>query len=207
VTHREPTRRGCSYEDVRWQKSVRRIARRDARRAARRVGDAALAEEDSARRADARDGDSEARTVRVVAPGFEKRRQARPGARGNPVGRGTTEGVPIVARIVPQGTARWRSWSRGSSAECTARCIPVSFRPVLGTGAAVAVRRHGASEIGDGHGAGCSSRRGAGGPSHEAPRGAGPRSATAGLRDRCASRGRGRVSRSSGRSKLAGANS
>jgi len=44
MTHREPARRGCSYEDVRRQKSVRRIARRDARGTARRIGDTALAE-------------------------------------------------------------------------------------------------------------------------------------------------------------------
>jgi len=38
LRRQEPTRRGCSYEDVRWQKSVRRIARRVARGAARRFG-------------------------------------------------------------------------------------------------------------------------------------------------------------------------
>jgi len=54
LTHREPTRRGCSYEDVRWQKSVRRIARRDARGAARQVVGTALAQGRFARRADAR---------------------------------------------------------------------------------------------------------------------------------------------------------
>lgn len=37
------------------------------------------------------------------------------GGRGNPVDRDTTEGVPIVARVVPQGAARWRSRPRGST--------------------------------------------------------------------------------------------
>jgi hypothetical protein len=56
---------------VRWQKSVRRIARRDARGAARQIGGAALAEELSERRADALDGGSEARTVRELRDAFD----------------------------------------------------------------------------------------------------------------------------------------
>jgi len=70
-TQREPARRGCWYEDVKWQKSVRRIARRDARRAARQIDGVALAEECFVRRADARDGNSEARTVRVACDVFK----------------------------------------------------------------------------------------------------------------------------------------
>jgi hypothetical protein len=70
-TQREPARRGCWYEDVKWQKSVRRIARRDARRAARQIDGVALAEEGFVRRADARDGDSEVRTVRVACGVFK----------------------------------------------------------------------------------------------------------------------------------------
>jgi len=54
MTRREPTRRGCSYENVRWQKSVRRIELHPARGAARQVGGVTLAEELSPRRADAR---------------------------------------------------------------------------------------------------------------------------------------------------------
>lgn len=61
---REPARYGCSYEDVRWQKPVRRIARRDARGTARRIDDAALAQGLSERRADAHGGGLEAKTVR-----------------------------------------------------------------------------------------------------------------------------------------------
>ena len=48
--HREPPRRGCSYANVRWQKSVRRAARSAGRRAARRIDGWALAGEVSARR-------------------------------------------------------------------------------------------------------------------------------------------------------------
>jgi len=46
-TRREPTMRGYWYEEVRWQKSVQRIARCDVRQAARRVGGVTLAEERS----------------------------------------------------------------------------------------------------------------------------------------------------------------
>jgi hypothetical protein len=53
----EPTRHGCSYEEVRRQKSVRRIVRASAARgAARQVGGTALAQKRFARRADARSG-------------------------------------------------------------------------------------------------------------------------------------------------------
>jgi len=52
------------------------------------------------------------------------------GGRGNPVDRDTTEGVPIVARVVPQGAARWRSRLRGStwSAHREVRVEPASDR-------------------------------------------------------------------------------
>jgi hypothetical protein len=42
-TQREPTMRGYWYEEVRWQKSVQRIARYDVRQAARQVGGVTLA--------------------------------------------------------------------------------------------------------------------------------------------------------------------
>jgi hypothetical protein len=41
---REPTRRGCSYEELRRQKSVRRIARHVVRGAARQADGEALTE-------------------------------------------------------------------------------------------------------------------------------------------------------------------
>jgi len=58
---------------VRWQKSVRRIARRPARRTARQVVEVALAEEFSERCADAHDGGSEVRTVCEVVQRFQTR--------------------------------------------------------------------------------------------------------------------------------------
>jgi len=60
----------------------------------------------------------------------------------------------------------------------TARCRP--SQPLAGQWSRRGCprRRRGASEIDDVQGEGCSSRRGEGGPSHEAPRGAGPRTAT-----------------------------
>jgi len=75
VTRPEPTKRGYGYQGVRWQKSVRRIARRPGRRAARQDDEATLAEEHSASRAGARSGGSEVRTVRAscseTKPGIE----------------------------------------------------------------------------------------------------------------------------------------
>jgi len=53
-----------------------------------------------------------------------------------------------------------------------------SFPPVLEPVRQCPRRRRRTSEIGDVHGEGCPSRRGAGGPSREAPRGADPRRAT-----------------------------
>jgi hypothetical protein len=62
---RKPTRRGCCYVEVNWQKPVRRIARLAVRLSAKGVGAGALAEENSARRADTRGGGFKVRTVRV----------------------------------------------------------------------------------------------------------------------------------------------
>jgi len=64
LTQGEPTMRGYWYEEVRWQKSVQRIARCSVRCAARQAGGVTLAEEHSARRADVRGGGFEVRTVR-----------------------------------------------------------------------------------------------------------------------------------------------
>lgn len=80
----EPARHGYSYEEVRWQKSVRRIACRCPRGVARRIGGTALAEERSASCADAHRGGSEARTVRVLRSTSEHeacagRRSGQPG--------------------------------------------------------------------------------------------------------------------------------
>jgi len=70
LTHRKPTMRGYWYEEVRWQKSVQRIARGDVRRAARQVGGVTLAKEHSALRTDVRGGGFEVRTVRGSRDAF-----------------------------------------------------------------------------------------------------------------------------------------
>lgn len=104
-TPREPTRRGCSYEDVRRQTSVRRIARRSARGAARRIDGATLAEELSAARADARSGGSEVTTVRAGA------RSHRPGGpRASPDG----ETRPVATR--------WKVSRSSLASLCKGRC-------------------------------------------------------------------------------------
>jgi len=70
LTHREPTRHGYSYVDVRMAEvgPTHRASR--GRQAARRVGNGALATEGSVRRADALGGDSKARTVRESCSAF-----------------------------------------------------------------------------------------------------------------------------------------
>ena len=163
---RKPARYGCSYEDVRWQKLVRRIARRDARGTARRIDGAALAQGLSERRADAHGGGLEARTVRGLhdaskpgctcgsAAGGNSGRSRHGGRRPDRrscssarCGRVTVSVARVNARRSSQGGRRA---SYPSVLEPARRC-PSGDR--------------GASEIGDVRGEGCSSRRGAGGPS------------------------------------------
>jgi hypothetical protein len=186
MTHREPTRRGCSYEDVRRQKSVRRTP------AHRRIPDPQGEEtpwrwprENSARRADAPGGGSEARTVReprVALRQWSERRSAAPGkpwpivtrpkaSRSSPLSRDArSEAAAISAARVN---------SRRASQDARRR---LSFPPGLEPARRCPRQRHETSEIGDVPGYGCSSRRGEGGPSREAPSGAGPTSAVTGLR-------------------------
>jgi len=107
------------YEDVRWQKSVRRIARHDARRAARQVGGAALAQGRSAWRADARSGglprgENGARSCVTLSA----TRQARPRRPGQPGRSGHDGRRSDLHAFVPQGAGAGRSWSRGSTPGC-----------------------------------------------------------------------------------------
>jgi hypothetical protein len=81
VRHWKPTRHGYSYEDVRWQKSVRRIARRSTRGAARRVGCFGAGQGMRRTLADARGGGSEVRTVCVTAQRLHPEDAARHGDR------------------------------------------------------------------------------------------------------------------------------
>jgi hypothetical protein len=62
--------RGYWYEEVRWQKSVQRIARCDVRGAARQAGGVTLAKEHSVVRVDARRGGFVVRTVRKSSYAF-----------------------------------------------------------------------------------------------------------------------------------------
>jgi len=101
MTHREPARRGCSYDDVRRQKSVRRIARRDARGAARQIGGATLAQGHSARRADARGGGTGVRTVRGVAQRIQPRRRSQLPWPGPTRSEGHDGRRPDRSRVVP----------------------------------------------------------------------------------------------------------
>jgi len=115
---------------VRWQKSVRRIARRPARGAARQVGGAALAEELSRRCADAHGGGSEVRTVREVVRRIPTRKRPRHQRSGQP-GRSRHDGRrPDCARVAPQGAAWGRSRSRGSTRSVLVRkaCVEPAAR-------------------------------------------------------------------------------
>jgi hypothetical protein len=151
---------------VRWQKLVRRIARRDARGTARRIDDAALAQGLSERRADAHGGGLEARTVRGSHDASKPGGKCGSAAGGNPgrlrhggrrpdrrscssarCGRVTVSVARVNARRSSQDGRR-ASWP--SVLEPASRCPSGDRR---------------ASEIGDVRGEGCSSRRGAGGPS------------------------------------------
>jgi len=98
--------------------------------------------------------------------------------RGNPVDRDTTEGVLIVLaslRKVRRGDGLGRAGQREA---CAARRASSQLPVGSGTGEAVPARTTRGVRDRYVHGEGCSSRWGAGGPSHEAPRGAGPRTAT-----------------------------
>jgi hypothetical protein len=158
---REPTRRGCWYEDVKWQKSVRRIARRDLRRAVRQVGGVTLAKEHSALRADTRGGGSEARTVRVPSRGSQPREPC-DGAvgQGNRVeswhdGRRSDRCSGLHRKVQSDGGLG----RAGQSASQAARlAVRAASRRVHGTGERCPRGRRGASEIGDTQGKGYSSR-------------------------------------------------
>jgi len=160
---------GARTKNVRWQKSVRRIARRPGRGAARQVDGAALTEELSARCADAHDGGSEARTVREVVRHFETRKRARPGRAGQPTRARHDGRRSDCLVVVPQGAASGRSWSRGSRrGVCRKACVH-QLPTGPGTGKAVPAMTTKGVRDRTLHGEGCSSRRGASGPSHEAP--------------------------------------
>jgi len=115
VTRREPTRRGYGYQGVRWQKSVRRIARpprSPSRKARRRDGAGRGGLRTSA---DARGGGSEARTVRVSRSQFQSRNRAWPGAGVTPGSARHDGRHPDCGSVVPKGTAGLQSRSRRSS--------------------------------------------------------------------------------------------
>lgn len=160
VTRPEPTRRGYGYQGVRWQKSVRRIARRPGRRAARRGDGARLAEESSASRAGARGGGSEARTVRVSCsetnPGIEHGR----GLGQHPARRDTTEGIPIAALDASKDAAGRRSRSRRFNPRGERRKTSTTWQLPVGPGPGQVVPAATTKDVRDRdvRGEGCSSR-------------------------------------------------
>jgi len=114
MTHREPTRRGCSYEErekaevglthrASWRTRSRKASRRHgAGRGALRTN--VLTHEAAA-----------PRWERCASPrgAFNQEGAHGNGDRGNPVDHDTTEGVPIAVHVAPQGAGWWRSRSRG----------------------------------------------------------------------------------------------
>jgi len=132
-------------------------------------------------RADTRGGGSRVRTVCETVQRIQTRRRSRIRRLGQP-GRSRHDGrrpdrcscrparhgmvavsvERVKARRAPQGVSR------------------ASFPPVLEPARQCPSDDTRTSEIGDGYGEGCSSRRGAGGPLREAPRGAGSRRAKSG---------------------------
>jgi len=88
-----------------------------------------LAEELSARCADAHDGGSEVRTVREVVRRFQTRWRPRQ-QRSGQLDRSRHDGRrPDCARVAPQGAARGLSRSRGSTrGVCRKACVPPAAR-------------------------------------------------------------------------------
>jgi len=208
TTHRDPARRGYWYEEVRWQKSVRRIARRfrsASRKASRRgaAGRGALRMTCWRRPRRPRGENGAHVTPRYPNKDGERGR----GARGDPGSAWHDGRHPDCGPDVPKGAAGRRSRSRGSNAGCTSQGVRfASFRSVLEPARRCPRWRRGMSEIGVVRGKGCSSRWGAGGPSLEAPWGVALELLGRGFADLAWARPRARESRT-GRSKLAGANS
>jgi hypothetical protein len=99
-------------------------------------------------RADAHGGGSEARTVRDGVSAFQPENAHVVGGRGNPVDRGTTEGVPVV-RTQPCKGRRGGGLGHAGQREASAARRASSQPPAgPGTGVAVPAGRRGASEAG-----------------------------------------------------------
>jgi len=192
---------------VRWQKSVRSIARRDARGAARQIVGTALAPGRFARRADARSGrpprgENGARSAR-----YSQKRDKRDAAAGGDPGPLVTRRKAFRSPHASSRKGRARGGQGHTGQRRDARIARCGYRSSCATGMEPAARcprrRRGTSDTGDVHGKGCSSRQGAGGPSLEAPRGAGLRSAHAKVLRSTREQYRNRESQARARSKLA----
>jgi len=114
-THPEPARRGYGYEVVRWQKSVRRIARphRSKSRKAKSI-EAARAEEHSASALTR--GAAASRRKRCDkgrVPSFPTRKRARSGSRRRSGSSRHDGRHPDRGAVDPQGATERRSRSRG----------------------------------------------------------------------------------------------
>jgi len=139
---------GARTKNVRWQKSVRRIARRPARGAARRVVGAALANELSAHCADAHGGGSEVRTVREPATlSYPRASVAR---RPGKLGRARHDGRrPDCSRVTTARGRRGDGLGRAGQHEAAPKGVRQSSCPsVLEPARRCPRRRRRASEIG-----------------------------------------------------------
>jgi len=175
MTPREPTRHGYSYEErekaevgpthrASWRSRSRKASRRHT----------TLVEELSASRADTRGGGSEMKSVREARVRHQPRGRTRQFGESGQPGRSGHDGrrSDRCTRLLRKGRRGGGLGRAGQRVACAARRVPRQLPTGLVAGEAVLARRRRTSETGDDHGEGCPSRRGAGGPSREAPRGA-----------------------------------